>query len=332
MSNTVEIPQSDLDRLDPEYRTFIQSNGPLLPPIHKLQWSPASRKAINTLEFGSTEPVEVGSTRTIQLGEFSVRVMTPPGEKPSRGWPVLLNMHGGGWVLGSAETDDYMLSKVCVGAKCVTVSVDYRLAPEHPFPTGLNDSWNALVWISNQGEREIGIDPKRIAIMGTSAGGNMAATMAQRASLASPPIPLVFQNLVVPALNLTFSPNERDKWTQSMLKYEHIWALPVADVFWFIDLYVPNVQDRMNPEASPALQENKLAFEGMPPTWVSVAEMDVLCSEGEIYAEKLRAHDVPVTLKTQKGLPHPAIGADRVCTQVRKYYEELVEALEKAFA
>ncbi|CUA73107.1 hypothetical protein RSOLAG22IIIB_10537 [Rhizoctonia solani] len=330
--NAVEIPQSDLDRLDPEYRAFILSSGTLLPPIHKSKWSPAFREAVSIIDFGSTGPIEIGSTRTIQLGEFSVRVMTPPGEKPIRGWPVLLNMHAGGWVVGTAAMDDDILSKLCVDAKCVTVSVDYRLAPEHPFPAGLNDSWDALVWVSNEGEREIEIDPKRVAIMGTSAGGNIAATVAQRASLASPPIPLVFQNLVVPALDLSFSPNERHKWTQSMLKYEHIWGLSVADVFWFIDLYIPNVQDRTNSEASPILQENKLAFEGMPPTWVSVAEMDVLCSEGEIYAEKLRAHDVPVTLKTLKGFPHTRIAADRVCAQVRKYHEELVEALEKAFA
>ncbi|EUC58827.1 lipase from carbohydrate esterase family CE10 protein, putative [Rhizoctonia solani AG-3 Rhs1AP] len=350
MSTSVEIPQHVLDRLDPEYRALVQASGTLPPPLHTLQWSPAIRQATSSSDYGTREPVEVGSTRTIQLGDFSLRVMTPPGEKPSRGWPVVLNIHGGGWVLCNAATDDYILSRLCIGANCVTVSVDYRLAPEHPFPAGLNDSWDALVWVSKQGEQDIGIDPKRIAIMGCSAGGNLAAVVAQRACLASPPIPLVFQNLLVPALNLSFSSAEREKWTPSMLEHEHIWALSVADVFWHIDLYVPNVQDRTKPEVSPGLQENTLAFKGMPPTWLCVADMDVLCSEAEIYAEKLRAHGIPVTLKTLKGLPHHGIGADRVslystislyafltfllfqvCTQVRKYHEELVEALKDAF-
>ncbi|KDN34475.1 hypothetical protein RSAG8_12413, partial [Rhizoctonia solani AG-8 WAC10335] len=227
--------------------------------------------------------------------------MTPLGEKPSRGWPVLLNLHGGGWVLGSAAMDDYMLSKLCIGANCVTVSVDYRLAPEHPFPAGLNDSWDALVWVSKEGERELGIDPKRIAIMGCSAGGNFTAAVVQRASLASPRIPLVFQSLLVPSLNLSLFSAERDKWTPSMLQNEHIWDLPLADVLWYIDLYTPNADDRIKPDVSPALQEDKSAFEGMPTTWVSVAEVDTLRSEGEIYAEKLQAHGVQVKLYTLKG-------------------------------
>ncbi|CAE6504571.1 unnamed protein product [Rhizoctonia solani] len=332
MSDTVKIPQDILDQLDPEYRTFILSEGTLLPPIHNTQWSPAFRQAIPVLDFGSTGPVEVGSTQTIELGEFSLRVMTPPGGKPSRGWPVLLYVHGGGWVLGDAAADDGMLSQLCISAQCVIVSVEYRLAPEHPFPAGLNDSWNALVWVSKEGEREIGIDPIRIAVMGTSAGGNIVAAMVQRASLASSRVPLVFQILIIPALNLTFSPTERDKWTPSMVQNEHIWALPVADLYWFIELYAPNVHDRVKPEVSPALQDNRLALKGIPATWISVAGMDILHSEGEMYAEKLRSYGVPTTLKTLKGLPHTGVGADRVCAQVREYYAELIEALKEAFA
>ncbi|KAH7342149.1 Alpha/Beta hydrolase protein [Rhizoctonia solani] len=327
MSNAVKIPQNVLDQLDPEYREFVQSSGSLLPPIGNAQWSPAFRQAIPSLDYGSTGPVEVGSTHTIQLGDYSLRVMTPPGDKPSRGWPTVLFVHGGGWVLGDAAMDDNRLSKMC----CVTVSVEYRLAPEHPFPAGLNDSWDALLWVWKEGEREIGIDTKRIAIMGTSAGGNIVAAVVQRASLASPRIPLVFQNLMVPALNLSLSPAERSNWTPSMVQHEHIWALPVADYFWFIELYAPNLHDRVQPEVSPTLQDNKAAFEGMPPTWITVTGMDVLRSEGENYAEKLRSYGVPVTVKTLKGLPHMGVGADRVCTQVHEYYAELTETLKEVF-
>ncbi|KEP46535.1 lipase/esterase [Rhizoctonia solani 123E] len=331
MTNTIQIPQNVLEQLDPEFRQFVQSSKIVPTPSPGLQWSPSFRQSLYSGDLGSTEPIAVGSTRNIQLGHFSIRVMTPPGEKPSQGWPVLLNLHGGGWVFGDAATDDTSLSKLCIATQCVTVSVEYRLAPEHPFPAGLNDSWDALVWLSKEAEHEIGIDPKRIAIMGTSAGGNLAAVVAQRASLASPRIPLVFQALLVPVLNASFSADDRSGWTTSMVEHEDNWVLPTSAVFWFRDLYVSNEGDRVKPEVSPCYQEDKLAYEGMPPTRILVAEMDPLRSEGEMYGAKLQTYGVPVTLRTLKGIPHTGVVADRVCGEVRKHFEELVDALRKAF-
>ncbi|KAG8681655.1 hypothetical protein FRC11_000821 [Ceratobasidium sp. 423] len=302
MSSPEESFRSVRDQLDPEYGDFVQSTMTFRPPLHKLQWSPAIRQAPRlVMDLGTTTPVEVGSKHTINLGDYSVQVMIPPGEKPSQGWPVVLYVHGGGWVFGDAGMDDEILSKACIDVQCATVSVDYRLAPEHPFPAGLDDVWNALIWLSKEGEREIGIDPKRIAIVGTSAGGNLAAVVAQRASLASPRIPLVYQALIIPAIDLSLSANDRSKWTPSMIEHENIWSMPALNVFWFRDLYVPNVHDRTTPGVSPCFQEDKSAFEGMPPTWISVAELDTLCSEGEMYAQKLRNYGVPVTLKMLKG-------------------------------
>ncbi|CUA73110.1 AB hydrolase superfamily protein C1039,03 [Schizosaccharomyces pombe 972h-] [Rhizoctonia solani] len=216
--------------------------------------------------------------------------------------------------------------------QCVTVSVDYRLAPEHPFPAGLDDVWDALVWLSKDGEHELEIDPKRIAITGGSAGGNLAAATAQRASLATPRIPLVYQALITPVINASFSADDRSRWTPSMIEHEHNWDLTVLEMLWFRDLYLPIVHDRTKPDASPCYQNDELAFEGMPPTWISVAEVDTLRSEGEMYAEKLRAYGVPVTLRTLKGLPHTGVKCDRVCRQVRNHHDELAKALQKAFA
>ncbi|KAG8751134.1 hypothetical protein FRC11_009670, partial [Ceratobasidium sp. 423] len=301
MSSPTGIPQTVLDQLDPEYRAFIISSGVTVqPPINEIQWSPALRQAYLGTDSGSSQPTQVGSKRTIQRGRYSVQVMTPPGERPCQGWPAVLYAHRGGWALGDAGAEDVMLSKICVDAQCVTVSVDYRLAPEHPFPAGLDDVWDALVWLSAEGERELGIDTKRIAIMGGSAGGNLAAVVAQRASLASPRIPLVYQALITPVIDASFSADDRSRWTPSMIEHEDNWDLGVLEMLWFRDLYLPNVHDRTKPEASPCYQENKSAFEGMPPTWISVAEVDTLRSEGEMYAEKLRAYGVPVTLKTLK--------------------------------
>ncbi|CAE6537793.1 unnamed protein product [Rhizoctonia solani] len=333
MSSATGIPQAVLDQLDPEYRAFIISTGiTVQSPINETRWSPALRQAYLGTDTGSNQPMQVGSKRTTQLGDYSVQVMTPPGEKPSRGWPAVLNSHRGGWVLGDAGAEDVMLSKICVNAQCVTVSVEYRLAPENPFPVGLDDVWNALLWLSKEGEHELGIDNERIAIMGGSAGGNLAAVVAQRAALASPRIPLVYQALITPVIDTSFSADDRSRWTPSMVEHENNWDLTVLEMLWFRDLYLPNVHDRTKPEASPCYQEDKSALEGMPPTWISVAEVDTLRSEGEMYAEKLRTYGVPVTLKILKGLPHTGIKCDRVCDQVRKHHDELVKALRKAFA
>ncbi|KDN34478.1 hypothetical protein RSAG8_12416, partial [Rhizoctonia solani AG-8 WAC10335] len=262
----------------------------------------------------------------------AVIVMAPPGEIPDRGWPMILYAHRGGWVLGDTGAEDKMLSKLCVDAQCVTVSVDYRLAPEHPFPAGLDDVWDALNWLSKGGERELGIDPKRIAIMGGSAGGNLAAVITQCASLTSPRIPLVYQALITPVIDASFSANDRSWWTPSMTEHEDNWDLTVLEMLRFRDLYLPNVHDRTKPNASPCYQENRLTFEGMPPTWISIAEVDTLRSGGETYAEKLRTYGVSITLKILKGLPHTGIKCDRVCGQVRKHHDELAKSLQKAFA
>ncbi|CAE7224490.1 unnamed protein product [Rhizoctonia solani] len=333
MSNTTGIPQAILDQLDPDYRAFILLNESTVQPhFNEFQWSPALRQPGPPTDGGCSKPVEVGSVYTIQRGSYSVRVMKPPGERPSQGWPVILYAHRGGWVFGNAGAEDEMLSKLCVDAQCVTVSVDYRLAPEHPFPAGLDDVWDSLLWLSTEGERELGIDPKRIAIMGGSAGGNLAAATAQRASLATPRIPLVYQALITPVIDASFSAKDRSRWTPSMIEHEDNWDLTVLEMLWFRDLYLPNVHDRTNPAASPCYQEEKSAFEGMPPTWISVAEVDTLRSEGEMYAEKLQAYGVPVTFKLLKGLPHTGIKCDRVCKQVRTHHDELVKALQKAFS
>ncbi|QRW17593.1 alpha/beta hydrolase family protein [Rhizoctonia solani] len=327
------MPQSILDQLDPEYRAFILSTDtPESPCLNELQWSPALRQMGSTADSGSRKPMDVGSKHTIQKTNYSVDITTPSGEIPSRGWPVVLYAHRGGWVFGNAAAEDSMLSKLCVEAECVIASVDYRLAPEHPFPSGLDDLWDALVWLSKEGERELGIDPTKIAIAGGSAGGNLAAAVAQRASLSSPPIPLVYQALITPVIDASFSSDDRSRWTPSMIQYEHNWDPTVLEMLWFRDLYLPSVDDRYKPDASPCLQENKSAFENMPPTWISVAELDTLRSEGEMYAEKLQAHGVPVTLTVLRGLPHAGIKADRVCKQVRKHHKELAAALRKAFS
>lgn len=333
-ATSTSIPQSLLDRLTPGYRAFVEAQPPGIRfPLHTLQWSSAFRQASALPpDYGQADPVPVGSERTIQLGQFSVLVLTPDGERPSEGWPVLLFIHGGGWIFGTAETGKSFLSRACVEAKCVVVSVDYRLAPEHPFPAAIDDCWEALLWLRGPGKDELGIDLSRIAVGGGSAGGNLAAVVAQRASLASPPIPLVLQLLGVPITDNTFKASDKSGWTPSMLEYQNVFSLRALDMLWCRDLYIPNEKDRARPDASPLLQDDKRAFEGLAPALIALAELDTLKSEGEMYAEKLKAHGVPVTLKEYKGLTHTGVAADRVCEVARTARNDQIEALKVAFS
>jgi acetyl esterase/lipase len=117
MPGLANIPQSILQRLAPDYREFIEANPPPARFLHKMEWSPMFRQlpADAFPDMGSSSPIPVGSQRTIELGHFSIQVMTPEGEKPNQGWPVLIYVHGGGWVFGTAAMDNEALSRLCVG-------------------------------------------------------------------------------------------------------------------------------------------------------------------------------------------------------------------------
>ncbi|CCO32113.1 hypothetical protein BN14_06166 [Rhizoctonia solani AG-1 IB] len=278
---STDISPALLNRLVPDYRAFVEAQPPATRvPFHTIEWSPEFREIISSSpppDLGQASPVPVGSTRTIDLGNFKVLTLTPTGERPIEGWPVLLFMHGGGYVLGNAETGISFFSRACV-----VISVDYRLAPEHPYPAALNDCWDALQWLRNMGKTELGLDISRVAVAGVSAGATLSAIIAQRATLASPRIPLVLQILVVPGTDMTFTAEDKSRWTPSMLEHQNVWGLRALDMLWLRDRYLPNVEDRAKPDASPLLQEDMKAYEGLAPALVIVNEFDILKSEGII--------------------------------------------------
>ncbi|KAF8756963.1 Lipase esterase [Rhizoctonia solani] len=314
MATSSTIPEDLLNKLAPGYREFAQANSSLLPRLHGIPWSPKFRQPPpnGPPDMGTEPPVAVGSQRVIDLGNYSVHVMIPDGEKPSAGWPTVLFFHGGGWVFGSANMNNGLLSRLCVGAKCAVVSVEYRLAPEHPFPAGLDDSWDALLWLRQGGVEQLGVDPDRIALMGISAGANLAAVVAQRASLSSPRVPLKLQILHIPVIDASFSVDDRSRWTQSMIEYEDIFSLPVFNMLWLRDRYLPNPEDWTKPEVSPIYQDNPGAF------------------GGKLYARKLEEFGVTVTLKVVKGLTHMGLGASRVCEAARDHRDELIAFVKES--
>lgn len=222
-------------------------------------------------------------------GEIPIRIYTPEGEGP---FGILVYVHGGGFVIGSVEDYDPTCREVCAAAGCIVVSVDYRLAPEHPFPAAPDDAFAALQWVAEHAEQFNG-DAQRIVIGGDSAGGNLTAVMAQRARKAGGPV-LRGQLLIYPATDVAAD-------TQSMRDNAEGYLLTRADMEYFVGHYVPADADIENPDLSPA-RAGSLA--DLPPAWVATCEFDPLRDDGEAYAEALRAAGVDVTAKRYDGAIH----------------------------
>jgi acetyl esterase len=222
-------------------------------------------------------------------GEVPVRIYTPAGAGP---FGALVFFHGGGWVIGNIETHDALCRELTKGTGCVTVSVDYRLAPEHKFPAGPDDCYAATKWVA-ENARGLNVDANRIAVGGDSAGGNLAAVISQMARDRGGP-KLAFQLLIYPATDCS---NE----TPSQREFQQDgYILSRADMEWFYGHYL-SAKDRTNPLACPALAKS---LAGLPPAFVLTAAIDPLRDEGEAYGEALRKAGVAVKAKRYDGVCH----------------------------
>jgi acetyl esterase/lipase len=229
-------------------------------------------------------PLKVGKIQDLDLGHFNIRVFSPqsPGSQPDN-WPVFIWFHGGGWAVGDVTMSNDMCALICNRASCCVVTVGYRLAPENPFPAAFHDAIDALLWVhSDGGSRFLQIDRSRIAIGGTSAGGQLAASLVMKAAAMQPPIPVQFQLLVVPVID-------------NQASVEGIWArnskapwLTPARMLWYRRMYLPNECDWAKWEASPNLASDEL-LSRTPKTWIAVSEQDLLAPEAVRYASQLRA-------------------------------------------
>ncbi|ODM19964.1 hypothetical protein SI65_04950 [Aspergillus cristatus] len=316
--------------LNPEYVAFYNQHVINLQQVH-LQPVAASRTS-GVLIPGGGPLLDVGKTEDITIQrrvtegpDVQVRVFMPKGERPKGGWPVMLYFHGGGWVLGNINTENTVCTNLCARSNCVVVTVDYRLAPENPWPAAVHDCWEALLWLLAEGPSRLSVNASRMATGGSSAGGNLASIMTQKALTLSPPVRFLAQLLSVPVTDNTATVSNNSAYRL----YEHTPALPAAKMEWYRNHYLPNEADRTNPEASPLFYTGDWSL--LPPALIMVGELDVLRTEGEEYAAKLESAGVEVNLQVMKGMPHPFLAMDGVLEEGRRSIGLMVEMLNLVF-
>jgi acetyl esterase len=206
--------------------------------------------------------------------------------------PLLVFLHGGGFVMGDLDTHDAPCRLFCRHGRMHVLAVDYRLAPEHPFPAAAEDAVAAFRWAVRHAE-ELGADPRRVCVGGDSAGGNLSAVVAQQSVLAGGPVP-VAQLLVYPVVDTA------QEWRSGEL-FASGFVLDRKDRLWFTGHYVPAGIDRTDPRLSPFRVADA---SGLCPAYVVTAGFDPLRDEGEAYASKLAAAGVPTTVRRYDGFVH----------------------------
>ncbi|KAF9462201.1 Alpha/Beta hydrolase protein [Collybia nuda] len=312
--------------LDPEYVAFHNKYLQYVQPAHTRPWGPESRKPPppGASPRTETDPLVVGRTQDWNVGHAKVRAYTPVGERPEGGWPVILFIPGGGWVYGGIENQASLSTNMCIRAKCVVVSLDHRLAPEDPYPAALEDAIDALKWLSENGSILLNVNTNKIAVGGCSSGGNLAAILALKATQLNPQIPLMFQLLLVPAVDNTASTDTF--WNSN----RHAPYFTPETVVYYRRLYLPNEQDWSLWQASPILAPRDLLNKA-PKTWIMVAGADLLREEGERYGEILKDVGVSAEVKVYEGAPHAALVMDGTMQIGRTMITDAVNALAQAF-
>ena len=249
-----------------------------------------------------TDVIPMAEVRDLQIpaspAPIPARLYRPTDR---RDLPLLVYYHGGGFILGNLDTHDNICRRLAREGGFAVLAVDYRLAPEHPFPAAPDDALSAFLWAAGAGA-ELGVDASRIAVGGDSAGGNLAAVTSVRARDLGGAKP-VAQLLVYPVTNHNETP------TPSMIENGEGYFLSRDDMEYFTNLYLPEAADALHPYFS-VLRTPDLG--GLPPAYVITAHYDPLRDEGEIYAEQLRAAGVSVEAIRYDGMIHGFYGMNGI--------------------
>ncbi|SEF29047.1 acetyl esterase [Amycolatopsis pretoriensis] len=270
----------------------------------------------------SGKPIEPVSVREIAVptpdGDLPATLYTPVG-LPEKS-PLLVFFHGGGWVIGTRESHDNAVRFLAKHAGVRVLSIEYRLAPEFPFPSATEDALAAFEYAVAKAS-DLGADPARIAVGGDSAGGNLAAVTAQQAVQRGGPAP-AFQLLIYPATDFSRRYRSQDLFAEDLF-------LTDVHMKWFEGHYVPSGTDLTDPRLSPLHADD---LSGLPPALVVTAGFDPLRDEGEAYAEKLRSAGVEVALRRHEDLIHGFINFTGVGTRFREALAETAGALRQGLS
>jgi acetyl esterase len=268
---------------------------------------------------GDPEPVDDVSARDLPgpAQAIPVRIYRPAGAGEGAR-PVLVWFHGGGWVIGDLDTADRTARKLANRSGAVVVSVDYRLAPEHPAPAAVEDCWSATQWVAANAA-EIGADPSRIAVGGDSAGGNLAALISTMAVAAG--LRLRHQLLVYPAVDLTMSHPSIEENGEGYL-------LTKDAMVWFINHYLGDAVDPKHPSVSPLYIDD---LSRVAPATIYTAEYDPLRDEGEAYGARLADAGVDVEVRRFDGMIHGFFGLGSVVDAANTAVDAAGERLRSSF-
>ena len=263
------------------------------------------------------EPVAHVEDRLIPglAGDIPIRIYSPEGNGP---FPILVFFHTGGWQIGDLDTQDPLCRRITNRAGCMVVAVEYRLAPEHPFPAAVEDSYEATRWVGTHAVEFQG-DPSRIAIGGDSSGGNLAAVIALMARDQDNP-KLAFQLMMFPATDFQLN-------TPSMEELGEGYNVTKQQMIWIRNNYLPNQADWTNPLASPLLAPD---LSGLPPALIIYAEYDPLRDDAEEYATRLKEAGVSVKASRYDGMIHDF--PDLFEEPGNRALDEIASALHAAFA
>jgi acetyl esterase len=276
-------------------------------------------RAVSAVMSAMDEPPEVASVEDRMVpgpaGDIRVRIYTPDAPAPR---PVIAFFHGGGFVICSVETHDGLARRLANVTGAVVVSVEYRLAPEARCPAAAEDAYAATMW-THEHAAELGGDPARLTVAGDSAGGNLAAVVAQMARDRGGPL-IACQVLIYPVIDAACD-------TPSYTENAEGYFLEASGMRWFWEHYLGPDGDGADPLASPIRARDLSA---LPPTVVITAEYDPLRDEGEAYADALRAAGVPVTMRRYDGMIHGFVSMPMMFPEADEAIEVVREALQGA--
>ncbi|HEY6762620.1 MAG TPA: alpha/beta hydrolase [Baekduia sp.] len=289
MSTTTQTPIV----LEPASQAFVEATGQ--PPFLYELTPDEARKVLDDVQAAPIDKLPVDErwiTVPADVGDVRVRVVRPAGAEGTL--PVILYLHGGGWVLGNAGTHDRLVRELAVGAGAALAFVEYDRSPEARYPVAIEQGYATARWIVREGAAN-GLDPERMAIAGDSVGGGMTAAIALLAQERGD-VRFVQQSMYYPVTDAAMD-------TESYKQFAEGYFLTARSMAWFWDCYAPDLATRDEPFASP-LRATDAQLAGLPPALVIVDEADVLRDEGEAYASRLRAAGVAVTTIRYDGITH----------------------------